>query len=32
MWVIKWRRIRWTWRVARVGERKSASRDLVGKP
>ena len=30
--VIKSRRLRWTGHVARVGERRGASRILVGKP
>ena len=32
VWVIKWRRVRWTGRVARMGERRGVHRVLVGKP
>jgi len=30
--VIKWRRIRWAWHVARMGEERGVYRVLVGKP
>jgi hypothetical protein len=30
--IIKWRRIRWTGHVARMGEKRNAYRLLVGKP
>jgi len=30
--VIKWRRMRWAWHVARMGEERGVYRDLVGKP
>jgi len=30
--VIKWRRIRWAWHVARMGEERGVYRILVGKP
>jgi hypothetical protein len=30
--VIKWRRIRWVWHIACMGERRDAYRVLVGKP
>jgi hypothetical protein len=30
--MIKSRRMRWTWNVARMGEKKNAYRILVGKP
>jgi len=30
--VIKWKRMRWEWHVARMGERRGAYRVLVGKP
>jgi hypothetical protein len=29
---VKWRRIRWAWHVARMGEERGGYRDLVGKP
>jgi hypothetical protein len=32
VWVIKWRRMRWTGHVACIGERRGAYRVLVGKP
>jgi hypothetical protein len=32
IWVIKSRKLRWTGRVARMGERRGAYRALVGKP
>jgi len=30
--VIKWRRMRWAWHVARMGEERGVYRVLVGKP
>jgi hypothetical protein len=30
--VIKWRRMRWAWHVAQIGERRGMYRVLVGKP
>ena len=32
VWVIKWRKIRWVWHIAFMGERRGAYRVLVGKP
>ena len=32
VWVIKWRRIRWVWHIAFMGERRGVYRVLVGKP
>jgi len=32
VWVIKWRRMRWTGRVARMGVRRGVHGVLVGKP
>ena len=31
-WVIKSRRMRWPWHVARMGDRRGVYRVLVGKP
>jgi hypothetical protein len=30
--IIKWRRVRWAWHVARMGEKRNVYRLLVGKP
>jgi hypothetical protein len=32
VWVIKWRRMRWTEHVAHIGKRRGVYRVLVGKP